>query len=161
VANLCLDQQPRTTNSPATKSVPKTTLLCWANQFGRSISKLLARSLVNRAAKSDSGHLPPLSASTPHSSRTSPVRIAAQRNRRMIPMTGKAKDARRQKRPNQRVQELDRRQHLHSPLACALTQAGAQEHGKALVEMHPEKRQLRKANNRLGTRFRRKSLPDH
>src|SRR5260370_36351154 len=44
----------------------------------------------NRGRRSDSGHLPPLRASTPHSSRTSPVRRAAQRNRRNTPTTGKA-----------------------------------------------------------------------
>jgi hypothetical protein len=43
---------------------------------------------VNRWAKSDSGHLPPLTASTPHSSSTRPLRIAAQRNRRITPVSG-------------------------------------------------------------------------
>jgi hypothetical protein len=32
---LSLSQHPSTTNSPATKSTPKMTLLYWANQFGR------------------------------------------------------------------------------------------------------------------------------
>ena len=54
------------------------------------MSKLEFRSRVNRAAKSDSGHLPPLTAGTPHS-RTITVRIAAQRNRRNTPATGKAR----------------------------------------------------------------------
>lgn len=44
-----------------------------------------------RAAKSDIGHLPPLTASSPHSSRTITPRIAAQRNRRNTPTTGKTR----------------------------------------------------------------------
>src|SRR6266545_3576037 len=52
------------------------------------MSKLFAWLSVNRWAKSDSGHLPPLTASTPHSSSTSPVKITAQRNRRNIPISG-------------------------------------------------------------------------
>jgi hypothetical protein len=88
VANLSLSQFPTTTNSPATKSQPKTTLLCAANQFGRKMSKLEPRSTMYRVAQSDSGHLPPSAASTAHSSRTITVRIAAQPNRRNTPATG-------------------------------------------------------------------------
>jgi len=47
--------------------------------------------MVYRAAKSVSGHLPPLAAKTPHSSRIITVRIAAQRNRRDTPATGKTR----------------------------------------------------------------------
>jgi fructose-1,6-bisphosphatase len=34
-AHFSLSQYPSTTNSPATKSMPKMSLLYWANQFGR------------------------------------------------------------------------------------------------------------------------------
>jgi len=72
---------------------------------------LLRRSSVYRAAKSDSGHLPPLAASRPHSNRTITLRIAAQRNRRNKPATGKSKMLAARDAQNHCVQELNRRQH--------------------------------------------------
>src|SRR6516162_897814 len=55
------------------------------------MSKLGFRSTVNQAAISVSGHLPPLTASSPYSRRTMTDRIAAPRNRRNTPTTGKAR----------------------------------------------------------------------
>src|SRR5579864_8735120 len=55
------------------------------------MSKFAARLRVSRAATSVRGHLPPLTTNTPHSSRTIKLRIAAQRNRRNQPVTGKAR----------------------------------------------------------------------